>query len=64
MAKMIHLSMDAPNTNWAVFEKIQQNHQMKERVSLVNFQSCGLHKVSGALQTGITSTNWNLDKVL
>ena len=25
MARMIHLSMDGPNTYWAVFEKIQQN---------------------------------------
>ena len=60
---MIHLSMDGPNKNEVVFEKIQQNHQMKERTSLVNVQSCGLHTVSGVLQTGITSTNWNLEQV-
>ena len=62
MARIIHLSMDRPNTNWAVFEKIQQNYQMKKRASLVNLQSCSLYTVSGALQTGITNTNLNLEK--
>ena len=63
MARMIHLSMDGPNTNWAVFEKMQQNCQMKERASLGNLQSCGLHTMSGALQAGISSTSWKLEKV-
>lgn len=63
MARMIHLSMDRPNTNWAFFEKIQQNYQMKKSASLVNLQSCSLCAVSGALQTGITNTNLNLEKI-
>ena len=61
IARMIHLSKDGPNTNWAVIEKIQQNCQMKERAFL-NLQTCGLYTMSGALQTEITSSNWNIEK--
>ena len=63
LLRMIHLSMDGPNTNWAVLSMIQNNRQEKERALLVNLQSCGLHVVSGALQTGVSKTNWNLEKV-
>ena len=33
---------------------------MKERASLFNLQSCGMHMMSAALQTGITSMDWNV----
>ena len=62
IARMIHLSKDGPNTNWAVFEKIQQNCQMKEKASFLNLQTYGLYTMSGALQTEITSSNWNIEK--
>lgn len=61
--RMIHLSMDGPNTNWKVLKSIQNSRQENEQASLVNLQSCGLHVVSGALQNGVNSCNWNLDKV-
>lgn len=61
--KMIHLSMDGPNTNWAVFNMIQTKRKEEEKSPLINIQSCGLHIVAGALQTGITSTGWELEKV-
>ena len=61
--RMIHLSMDGPNTNWLVLNLFQKDRHEKERAPLVNLQSCGLHVVSGALQTGIKSTNWDLEKV-
>ena len=63
-SKMIHLSMDGPNTNWAVFKEIQKKRKQEEKSPLLNLQSCGLHNVSGALQTGFSSTNWELEKVL
>lgn len=63
MNRMIHLSMDGPSTNWLVLKLFQKDRQEKERALLVNLQSCSLHVVSGALQTGISSTNWDLEKV-
>ena len=60
---MIHLSMDGPNTNWKILKPIQNRRQANEQASLVNLQSCSLHVVSGALQTGVNSCNLNLDKV-
>ena len=62
--KMIQLSMDAPATNWSVFEKMSDQRKSDEIPCLENMGSCGLHTVSSAIQNGAKRTGWKLDEVL
>ena len=66
MARMIHRSMDGPNTNWAVFEKMQQNCQMNERAFLVNlliYSICIQCQERYRLELLARTANWNREKV-
>ena len=58
------LSMDGPNTEWSVLDKMSTHHQQTELPSFFDVGCCGLHTVHGAFQTGAVATNWLLDKVL
>ena len=62
--KMIGLGMDGPTTNWAVLKLIQEDRKELEFPLVENIGSCGLHVVSGVLQTGVTESSWPLKKVL
>ena len=63
-AELIHISMDGPTTNWSVYNKIQEIRKEKDLPVLSNLGSCGLHSVSGALGTGLTTSSWPLKKVM
>lgn len=58
--------MDDPNVNWAmlIYEELRKHREREELPSLINFGSCGLHIVHGALKTGVTTTEWNLKRIL
>ena len=58
------LSMDGPNTNWLVLDKVSSNSQQMELSSFFDVGCCSLHTVHGAFQTGAVATNRLLDKVL
>ena len=60
---MLVLSMDGPNTNWSVFEKLNA-HRENELPQILEIGSCGLHVIHGAFQTGVKATGWELDGVL
>ena len=45
------------------FKEIQKQRQESEFPCLVNLQSCVLPVISGAFQTGVVKTRWELDKV-
>ena len=57
---MIHLGMDGPSTNWSVLDKVQERRKEADQPVLENIGSCGLHIISGALQTGVKESSWPL----
>ena len=63
-SKMIQLSMDGPNVNWAILRKMQEQRAELEIPDVEDIGSCGLHVVSGAFQNGVKVSEWDLDKVL
>ena len=48
------LSMDAPTTNWAVFDKLRQHRE--EMSVLFDIGSSSLHVVHGAFQVAVEPT--------
>ena len=61
---MISLGMDGPHTNWSVVKIIQERRKDDGVPCLESIGSCGLHVVSGSLQTGVQKSSWPLKKVL
>ena len=57
------LSIDGPNTDWSVLDKVSSHCQQMELPSFFD-AGCCLHTVHGAFQTGDVATNWLLNKVL
>ena len=57
------LSIDGPNTDWSVLDKVSSHHQQMELPSFFD-AGCCLHTVHGVFQTGDVATNWLLNKVL
>ena len=60
--EMINLGMDSPSTNWTVLRLIQDARIDDAVPPLEDIGSCGLHVISGALQTGVTDAGWSLKK--
>ena len=63
MAKFLQLSMDGPNTNWNVLNLVSNHLVENGYKNLIQIDSCSLHAVRGAFQTGATKTGWELNKV-
>ena len=63
-AKIIHLSMDGPNTNWKVLDSLQKYREKFEYSYLSNHGSCGLHMAYGAIKTGAQESGWDIHKIL
>ena len=61
---MIMLGMDGPNVNWCVFDKINEEREKHNYAPLFNVGICGLHLIHGAFETGITSNQWEIGKIL
>lgn len=62
--KLLQLAMDGPTVNWNVLEMLDDKRIEKELNKTLNIGSCSQHIIHGALQTGTTSTKWNIDKLL
>lgn len=58
LENMHQLAMDGPNTNWLVLSKMQKFREDEEMPPLDCIGSCGLHVLSGALQTGVKAAEW------
>ena len=62
--RMIMLGMDGPNVKWCVFDKTHAEREKHNHAPLFNVGSCGLHSIHGAFETGMTSNQWEIGKVL
>ena len=60
---LLHLSMDGPNVNLALQEKLSKHLRDNLNKSFVNLGTCSLHSVHPAFHRGITSVSFNLDQV-
>ena len=56
--------MDDSNTNWLVLSKMTKFREDEEMPPLDCIDSCGLHVISGALQSGVKAAEWGTKKVL
>ena len=56
--------MDGPRTDWSVLDKVRERRKEAGQPVLENIGSCGLHIISGALQTGVKESSWPLKQVL
>ena len=62
--KMLQLAMDGPSVNWNVLDMLDDKLIENELSRTINIGSCSQHIIHGALQTGTTSTKWNIDKLM
>jgi hypothetical protein len=59
--RLIQVSMDGPNVNWKFLQLLDDDISgSPEDPKLLEFGSCGLHVIHGAVKTGHGSTHWNL----
>ena len=63
-SRMIMLEMDGPNVNWCVFDKVNAEREKHDHAPLFNVGSCGLHTFHGAFETGMTSNQWEIGRIL
>ena len=58
LKKLLQVSLDGPNVNWAYFSELC-NYQIENDMSkLLSTRSCGLLAIHGAFKTGEQSTDW------
>ena len=65
--KMLQISMDGPNGNWAFYSEINHFRDENGMSRLLPTRSCGLSTSNASLKAGKNSTDWgakNLLKVL
>ena len=62
--KLLQLSMDGPNVNWAFYDKVCSEREENELSILLNTGSCGLHVLHNAFKCGENGTSWKLKKTL
>lgn len=53
--------MDGPSVNWKFFRLLQEDENCQ---NIIDIGSCGLHVLSGALQTGHKETGWAVNDFL
>ena len=63
-SKMLQLAMNGPNVNWFILSELRKQREEKEIPIIEDIGSCELHVVSGAFQSGMKATEWDLDKIL
>lgn len=65
--QVVQVSMDGPNVNKAFLRQLKCKLKAEgnpEDPELLDFGTCGLHKVHGAFKTGCTNTGWKLVEFL
>ena len=58
------LGMDGSNVSWCVFDKINADREKHNHAPLFNVDSCGLYSIHGTFETGMTSNQWEISKML
>ena len=61
---IIQLSMDGPNVNWALFDRLQETLDAEYDHKLINIGSCGLHTLHNRFRDGAQSTDWGIGGIL
>jgi hypothetical protein len=66
MSKILQVSMDGPNVNWAFLRLLKEDLLSldSEAAALLELGCCGLHVIHGAFQTGHTKATWNVNQIL
>ena len=62
--KLVQISMDGPNVNLKMLEKINKEQTSNEFHRLISIGSCGLHTIHGAFRPGAEATEWIIRKIL
>jgi hypothetical protein len=62
--KLLQLSMDGPNVNWAFHKLIQDKLDLEYDVSLLEVGSCGLHTVHNSFRKGYETCGWEISDFL
>ena len=63
--RMVQVSMDGPNVNWKMLNKITEERcSVEHYLGLINVGSCSLHVVHDAFRSGVIKTKWGIDSVL
>lgn len=60
--KLIQVSMDGPNVNLKFYRLLKD--KVEDVCSLIDFGSCSLHVIHGALQYGHKVTGWSVNSFL
>ena len=56
------LSIDGPNTNRSVHEKLKNIRSHEEFPQLFEVGCCGLYVIHGTFQSGVETTEWEIKK--
>ena len=56
--------MDGPTVNWNVLQLVDDELDSMGHSKTINIGSCSLHILHGALGAAISSTDWNVAKLL
>ena len=60
----IQVSMDGPNVDWALYDRLQDALAEGHDRQLLNIGSCGLHTVHNCFKQGVESTSWEISQIL
>ena len=58
------IAVDGPIVNWKILRLIIYSWDKEEHPPFWDIGCCGLHVVSGALDTGVAASSWTIEKVL
>ena len=61
---LLQVSMDGPNTNWSLFNKLQSELECKCNKKLINTGSCGLHTVHNSFKYCSQAMKWDVSHFL
>ena len=64
LQRVIQLSMDGPNVNFALYEKLNVLLQEQHNKEILNIGSCGLHTLHNGFKSGVEASKWEVDVFL
>ncbi|KAI8728123.1 hypothetical protein BgiBS90_038070 [Biomphalaria glabrata] len=61
-SKVVQISMDGPNVNWALHRLLSEDlqKQVSSNYKYIDIGSCGLHTIHNAFRAGHTASSWDL----
>eukprot|EP00117_Sycon_ciliatum_P040123 scpid49772/ scgid29541/ len=64
LSGILQLSMDGPNVNWSVFDKLSKEVEVEAGHRLLNVGSCGLHVLHNAFKLGCSKAGWDIEHAM